>query len=251
MPSSMPDAESLGGSAVNLECSVISLHPPAIKAYLDSAILKKAQHINQLKVDLIQLRDFAIDKHGSIDSQPYGGGDGMVLRPEPLRDALQSVASHRKAYVVLTSPAGSRWSDAKAREWASMRADRHYVFVCGRFGGVDQRFIDPYVDEEVSIGDYVLSGGELATLVMLDCMVRFIPGVLGHAESATVDSFSSHLNSGLEFPLYTRPQIFEGEQVPSVLLSGDHEAIAKWREEKSQELTAARRPDLLISSKKS
>lgn len=234
---------------VCLECSVITLHPQTLQSYLDTAILKKAQQIDRLKVQLLPLRQFAVDKHGSIDGPPYGGGDGMVLRPEPLRDALQSVNTERKPYVVLTSPSGITWRDALAREWVREAPYRHYVFVCGRFGGVDQRFVDRYVDAEVSIGDYILSGGELASLVMLDSMTRFLPGVLGHSESAAVDSFSANLDGGLEFPLYTRPQTFEGDDVPPVLLSGDHDAIARWREQKARELTATRRPDLV--SKKS
>ena len=222
----------------------VTIHPEFVRAYFEFGVFKSAVQRGLLALDVVDLRDFAVDKHGSVDDDPYGGGDGMVLRPEPLADAVNAIRQQTpNAKVVLTSPAGRAWTSDQAESFAD--CDDSYIFICGRFAGIDQRFIDAYVDLEVSLGDYVISGGELASLVMGDAILRFIPGVLGHAESAKRDSFGSAFEGALEHPLYTRPAAFAGVEVPSVLRSGDHEAIAQWRRAQSLDRTQKRRPDLL------
>jgi tRNA (guanine37-N1)-methyltransferase len=192
----------------------------------------------------VVLRVFAVDLHGSVDDHPYGGGDGMVLRPEPLAAAVEAVTESegRAPTVILTSPAGTPWTHVEAERFAADAAP--LLFVAGRFGGVDQRFVDQFVHHEYSVGDVVLAGGELPALMMAESILRFLPGVLGHADSAALDSFSPALDGGLEHPLYTRPLEFRGARVPDVLLSGDHERIATWRRDAARSRTADRRPDL-------
>lgn len=218
----------------------ISIHPQFIYSYFQFGVLKSAQEKNLISIESINLRNYAIDKHGSIDSRPYGGGDGMVMRPEPLAAAVKTIEN---PYVILTSPRGKIWKQSEAKRL--LKIEKPLIFICGRFGGVDERFIEKYVDEEISLGDFILSGGELATLAIIDSMIRFIPEVLGHEESAQIDSFSEQLEGKLEFPLYSKPQTFEGSEVPEVLLSGNHKAIEEWRDAESQRITKKCRPDLL------
>lgn len=224
-----------------LRMAVLTIHPAFIAAYDKFGVLRAARERGLATVEALALRDFAVDKHGSVDDRPFGGGDGMVMRPEPLADALKSLGAKRR--VILTSPAGKPWTHAEAARLAAAGED--LAFVCGRFAGVDQRFIDNYVDEQFSCGDVVLSGGELPALMMIDAILRLIPGVLGHAESAVKDSFAAGFGGGLEHPLYTRPPVFEGAEVPEVLMSGDHEKIAAWRDSEARRRTAQLRPDLL------
>lgn len=210
-------------------------------------MLQAAKTKGLAHVSPIDLRDYAVDKHGSVDDSPYGGGDGMVLRPEPLAAAIDALAvGGIKPRVLLTTPAGKLWNHAQAVRFAA--SDEPLAIVSGRFGGVDQRFIDLYVDEEFSIGDVVLAGGELPALMMAESILRFVPGTLGHAESAALDSFGDALAGGLEHPLYTRPADFRGHGVPDVLLSGDHSRIAEWRRAAAIERTHARRPDLVTKT---
>lgn len=219
---------------------VLTVHPRFVDAYKSFGAVRAAQDKGVAELSAIDLRDYAVDKHGSIDDAPYGGGDGMVMRPEPLARAIDALPE--KPRVFLTSPAGRLWSQAEAGKAAS--DPRPLLIVAGRFAGVDQRFIDRYVEEEYSLGDYVLAGGELAALAMIDSTLRLLPGVLGHADSARLDSFAEGFQGGLEHPLYTRPPEFQGLAVPPVLLSGDHEKIARWRREESERRTMERRPDL-------
>lgn len=201
---------------------------------------RAAQDKGHAEIQSINLRDYAVDKHGSIDSKPYGGGDGMVLRPEPLAAAVHAIEN---PYVILTSPRGKVWQQSDAQRL--LKLDKPIVIVCGRFGGVDERFITNYVDEEISVGNFILSGGELAALVMMDSLLRLIPGVLGNEESSQIDSFSQNLKGQLEHPLYSKPALFENMEVPSVLLSGNHKEIDAWRKQESLKTTAKLRPDLL------
>jgi tRNA (guanine37-N1)-methyltransferase len=223
------------------QISFITIHPAMIEAYRQMAIFRRAEEKKLAEFKVISLRDFAVDKHGSIDDRPYGGGDGMVMRADCLAQAVESLPV--RPQVILPSPRGERWSDAVARQLVSL--DKPLCFVCGRFGGVDQRFIDRYVDQEISLGDFIVSGGELPALTMVDTLLRLIPGVLGHEDSAELDSFSPALEGGLEYPLYTKPRELWGMEVPEVLTSGDHQEIAKWRKKMSREITEKFRPDLL------
>lgn len=223
-----------------LDISIITIHPDFINAYKQFGVFKSAEKKGLAHIKAINLRDYATDKHGSIDAPPYGGGDGMVMRPEPLRDAIKDL---NNPHVIYTSPSGKKWTQKDALRL--LETDRPLVFISGRFGGIDQRFVDKYVHEEFSLGDFVLSGGELPSLTMVDSILRFIPNVLGNNESAKNDSFSTGCDNLLEAPLYTRPQEFEGESVPKVLTSGDHKKINEWRKQQSLEKTKKLRNDLL------
>jgi len=221
--------------------SIITILPHLVEAYKELGVFRAATEKGLATIAAINLRDFAMDKHGTVDGPPYGGGDGMVLRPEPISEALKSHSE--KAIVICPSPGGKLWSQREALYFAEQ--SRPISFVCGRFGGIDQRIIDTHVDYEFSLGDFILSGGELPALAMLDSILRFIPGVLGHSASAEQDSFGDVFEGGLEYPLYTRPEEFEGHKVPEVLLSGNHKKIAAWRAQKSKERTVKNRPDLI------
>ncbi|MFK7873993.1 MAG: tRNA (guanosine(37)-N1)-methyltransferase TrmD [Oligoflexales bacterium] len=223
-----------------MKISFVSIHPQFIEAYFGFGVMRTAVDSGIVELQAVNLRDFAVDRHGTIDDRPFGGGDGMVFKPEPLAAAMNVLKPDR---VVLLSPAGQLWSQKSAESMSSFEG--HVVFICGRFGGVDQRFIDKYVDLEVSIGDVILSGGELPALCLADSILRLLPGVLGHPESATYDSFSQAIDGCLESPMYTRPREFEGDAVPDVLLSGHDLKITEWRQEQSRLRTQKRRPDLL------
>jgi len=223
----------------------LTIHPSMIETYAALGVFGAATTKNLAAFRAVNLRDFAVDRHGTVDGHPYGGGEGMVLRCEPLRDALANLP---KGHVISLAPSGKRWTQTEAKKFASSHDP--LIFVCGRFAGVDQRFLDQYVDQEYSLGDFVISGGELAALTITDSIIRMIPGVLGNAESAHFDSFSDGLDGILEYPLYTRPQVFEGQKVPEVLLSGDHKVISEWRKKQSLEKTKKFRPDLLIPNEK-
>ncbi len=209
----------------------VTIHPQFIESYLKLGVLRAAQEKNILQCHVLNLRDFAVDKHGSIDDHPYGGGEGMVMRAEPLSSAVESIPLPRK--VILTSPLGVVW-DHKLAEDTSLKIqhewrDVNFVFICGRFSGMDQRFIDQFVDEEWSLGNFILSGGEIPALAMMDSLVRLIPGVLGNEQSSKLDSFSSAFQGKMEYPLYTRPEEFRGVKVPEELMSGNHRLIEEWR----------------------
>ncbi|MBI2017866.1 tRNA (guanosine(37)-N1)-methyltransferase TrmD [Candidatus Daviesbacteria bacterium] len=223
-----------------MKISIITLFPEVFEPIFNSSIIKAAQIKKKVSFELINLRDFGEGKHKVVDGRVYGGGVGMLLRADILSAALKkSKVKSQKSKVILTSASGTPYKQKDARRLSKLD---HLIIICGHYEGVDQRFIDKYVDEEISIGDYVLTGGEIPAMVIVDSVVRLINGVL--KDQATLDeSFSDpHL---LEHPQYTRPDIFEGDKVPKVLLSGNHAEIAKWRKEKSIEKTQAIRPNLI------
>ena len=225
-----------------MKVHLLTIFPELFGGPLATGPIRIAREKGLLDVAVHNLRDYATDKHCVVDDVPYGGGQGMVMKPEPLVAAIEHVAAADAPRRILLAAGGARFSHAKAAELA---AQPSLLLICGRYEGVDAR-IAPVVDEEISIGDYVLSGGELAALVVLDAVVRLLPGVLGNEASAADDSFSTGL---LEGPQYTRPAEFRGAPVPDVLLSGDHAAVARWRREESLRTTLARRPDLLETAR--
>ena len=219
---------------------IITLFPEMFGAFSDS-IIKRATDNGILKINFTQLRDFAFDKHRQVDDSPFGGGSGMVLKPEPMYRAVRHVLSTDKNLmrrIIITDPAGTTFNQAKAKELANFE---RLIFICGHYEGFDARIYD-LADEIISIGDYVLTGGEIPAMVIVDAVARMLPNVLGSAESAVTDSFFDGI---LSFPQYTRPRDFEGKLVPEVLLSGNHAEIKKWRMEQALKLTESRRPDLL------
>ncbi|MDB5552191.1 MAG: trmD [Rhizobium sp.] len=218
--------------------TVLTLYPEMFPGFLGESLSGKALARGDWQLDTVQIRDFATSKHRNVDDTPAGGGAGMVLRADVLAAAIDSVGADNRPRLLM-SPRGRPLDQARVRELA---ASDGIVIVCGRFEGVDQRVIDSRGLEEVSIGDYILSGGEPAAQILLDAIVRILPGVMGNPESGTHESFENGL---LEHPHYTRPQIFEGMEIPGVLTSGNHAAIEKWRREEAVKLTSDRRPDLL------
>ena len=222
-----------------LHFTVISIFPRMFDSPLSHTILKRAQEKKLIKIDLVNLRDHTSDRHRTTDDTPYGGGQGMVMKPEPLVSAIDRVQNDApRARVILLSPRGSVFNQATARR---LSREENLVLICGRYEGVDER-VSAFVDEEISIGDYPLSGGEPAAMVLMDAIARLVSGVLGNQNSAAEESFSVGL---LEYPQYTRPEVIRGLTVPPVLLSGDHEAIARWRDAEARELTRRTRPDLV------
>ena len=221
---------------------VLTLFPGLFGPFLSESILGTALRDGRLEVDVHDLRGWGIDRHRVVDDAPYGGGPGMVMKPEPLVEAIEALAGpkgpERQARVVLLTPQGRRLDQAGLEELG--RAER-LVLVCGRYEGVDQRVIELAVDAELSIGDYVLSGGEVPAMVLIEGVSRLLPGVLGNPESAWTESFRGGL---LEGPQYTRPASYRGRAVPEVLRSGDHGAVARWRREQARSITRHRRPDL-------
>lgn len=208
---------------------VITLFPEMFTGVFESSMMWKAQDNDIAQLSTINLRDYGLGPRKQVDDTPYGGGDGMLLKPEPLFAAVEAAkANDPDAKVVLMTPRGQRWKQALAQQWSE--SGHGYIFICGRYEGYDERIVS-LVDEQVSVGDYVLTGGELPAMTIIDSIVRLIPGVLGGAESAAIESFSD--GETLEFPQYTRPEEFRGMKVPEVLLSGHHGEIAKWRQENS------------------
>lgn len=223
------------------KASILTLYPDMFPGHLGQALAGRALERGDWSLDAVQIRDFALDKHRSVDDTPSGGGAGMVLRPDVLARAIDSIADDGRPRLLM-SPRGRPLTQQRVRELAEGEG---VVIVCGRFEGVDQRVIEARRLEEVSIGDYILSGGEPAALTLLDAVVRILPGVMGNQMSGVHESFEGGL---LEHPHYTRPQVFEGREIPDVLTSGNHAAIEKWRHEQALKLTAERRPDLLKES---
>ncbi len=223
-----------------MKFDILTLFPDLFHAFLHESILGRAVKRGLVDIKLTDIRSFARGPHRVTDDRPYGGGNGMVMKPGPVYRALQAVDRPKgKSLVVLLTPQGKTFEQSKA--WELSRLDQ-LILICGRYEGVDERIRKGLVDIELSIGDYVLSGGELGAMVVIDAVSRLLPGVLGGENSATDDSFEDGL---LEYPHYTRPQVFKGKNVPSVLLSGDHEKIRLWRRAESLKRTLERRPDLL------
>ncbi len=212
---------------------------PEMFAPLNESIIKRARDKGVLQINTINIRDYSRDKHLKCDDAPFGGGAGMIMTPQPVCDCIKSVDPDHEARRICLSPRGKLLTADIAKKLAG---NERLLLLCGHYEGIDQRIIDLCIDEELSIGDYVLTGGELPAMILTDVVARFVPGVLGCADSAEEESFSAGL---LEYPQYTRPQVYEGLQVPEVLLSGHHENIAKWRREQSLLITAKNRPDLL------
>ena len=219
--------------------TILTLYPDMFPGHLGHSLSAKALERGQWAIDTLQIRDFAEDKHRTVDDTPAGGGAGMVLRADILAKAIDHASNGDDRPRLLMSPRGKPLTQERVRDLA---AGPGAIIVCGRFEGVDQRVIDGRQLEEVSIGDYILSGGEPAALILLDAIVRILPGVMGNDLSGVHESFEGGL---LEHPHYTRPQVFEGQEIPAVLTSGHHGDIAKWREAEARRLTAERRPDLL------
>lgn len=219
---------------------VFTLFPEMFTAYLNESILKRAREAGLLEVSLHNIRDYTTDKHRTTDDEPYGGGGGMVMKPEPIFAAVEGVLGAQPSCpVILLTPQGRTFNHKVAQE---LSQHRHLALLCGRYEGVDERVRQHLVTDEISLGDFVLTGGELPALAVIDAVSRLIPGVLGDPEAASKDSHASGL---LEYPHYTRPPEFRGWDVPEVLRSGNHAEIEKWRREQSEERTKQRRPDLL------
>ncbi|MBD7983508.1 tRNA (guanosine(37)-N1)-methyltransferase TrmD [Sporosarcina sp. Sa2YVA2] len=224
-----------------MKIDVLSLFPEMFDGVLHSSIMKKAQENEAVSFSVTDFRDFSGNKHHKVDDYPYGGGAGMVLKAEPLFAAVESLTidESKKTRVILMCPQGERFTQQKAEE---LSAEEHLVFLCGHYEGYDERIREYLVTDELSLGDFVLTGGEIASMAIIDSVVRLLPNVLGNSDSPVHDSFSTGL---LEHPQYTRPADFRGMKVPDILLSGDHGKIEKWRQEQSLKRTFERRKDLL------
>ena len=223
-----------------MRISIVTIFPRLFSGVFDFGMIDQAGKKGLMETHLLDLRDFAEDRRGTVDDRPYGGGDGMVLKPDVVFEAVEKCQRDGpEGHVVLLSPQGKRFDQNKAKE-LSLRA--HLILICGRYEGVDQRVSDHLADEEISVGDFVLSGGEFAALLMVDAVCRLIPGVVGKGGSVLQESFMEGL---LDYPHYTRPAEFRGWKVPDILLSGDHAGIEQWRQREALGLTRRRRPDLL------
>lgn len=243
-----------------MKISIITLFPNMIDCFMNESIVKRAQEKKIVEINIINLRDFAVDDYGSVDDRPYGGGPGMILRVDVLYKAIQKVKNQRvhlrqgygaqekvkeadqKSKIVLTSAQGKTYNQQKAREYAELN---HLILIAGHYEGVDERILD-YVDEEISLGDFIMTGGEIVSCAIADSVVRLLKGTLKKADASRIESFSLvEGNTLLEYPQYTRPEIFMGKRVPDILLSGNHEKINLWRQKKSLTGTKKKRPDLL------
>jgi tRNA (guanine37-N1)-methyltransferase len=225
-----------------MKIEIVTLFPEICRAPLSESIMKRAQEKGILELHTRNLRDWTTEKHHVVDDAPFGGGQGMVMKPEPIFAAVEELKSrveNLKSKIILMSPAGRRLDQELAKQ---LSQEPHLIIICGHYEGVDHRVIEHLIDLEISIGDYVLTNGAIAAVVVVDAIVRLLPGTLGHEQSAADDSFSGGL---LEAPQYTRPAEFRGWKVPEVLLSGNHAEIAKWRKEQAMKRTRENRPDLL------
>ena len=232
-----------------LRIDVLTIFPSMFAAFLSESIVKRAREKGLLKVEVHNLRKWAHDVHRSVDDRPFGGGPGMVMKPEPIFEAVEEIKSkikNQKSKIILLTPQGKKLDQTLARRLARSRT-RHWILICGRYEGVDERVRRNLATDEISIGDYITTGGELPAMILIDVVTRFLPHALGDERSADSDSFTENL---LEYPQYTRPRNFRGTKVPEVLLSGDHDRIEKWRKKKSLLKTRRRRPDLLGELKK-
>ncbi|MCB2203805.1 tRNA (guanosine(37)-N1)-methyltransferase TrmD [bacterium] len=223
-----------------MRIDVITGHPSLFTGPLSESIVKRAQEGGYVQIELHDLRDFTHDKHRTIDDTPYGGGAGMILKPEPLFECIEMLQQQRSYdQVILTTPMGEVYDQNRCKR---LSMHENLIIICGHYKGIDQRVIDQLVTMELSIGDYVLTGGELAAAVIIDSVVRLIPGVIGDGESLLSDSF---MDGELDCPYYTRPPEYRGSRVPEDLLSGDHKRVEKWRRKEAARITRQRRPDLL------
>ena len=235
-----------------MRIDILTIFPRMFEAVLNESILKRAQKKGLLKIYVHNIRDYSLDKHKKIDDRPFGGGPGMVMRTEPIFRAIEQIKSKlsakggfahggktKKPKIILLSPQGEGLNQTLAKK---LSKNKHLILLCGHYEGIDERVKKRLVDSEISIGDYVLTGGELPAMVLIDAVARLIPGVLGRKESLTDETFQDNL---LEYPLYTRPAIFKGMKVPTVLLSGNHKKIKEWRRQQAIRLTKQRRPELL------
>ena len=225
-----------------MKIDILTLFPNSFVPLTES-IIGRAREKNKVEINLVDIREFSLDKHKKCDDYIFGGGDGLLMMPQPLFDAIESVKQDN-SYIIYLSPKGNTLTQNKVQE---LSTKEHLILICGHYEGIDQRVIDTFVDEEISIGDYVLTGGELPAMVLVDSVCRYLPEILGNENSALNETFTNNL---LEYPQYKRPQNFRGLTVPEVLLSGNHQEIAKWREQQSLELTKKRRPDLLKNKNK-
>ena len=221
---------------------ILTLFPEAINGVINTSILKRAIEANAITINVIDYREFSNKKNKRVDDYPYGGGAGMIIEPQPIVDAIASIKDNKKAHKIITSPVGRVFNQKVAQE---LSKEEHLIIVCGHYEGIDERIMN-YVDEAISIGDYILTGGEIAALAICDSVARLVPNVLGNDESSKDESFDDGL---LEYPQYTRPEVYDGHEVPSVLLSGNHEEIRKWRRFKALERTYHNRPDLIDENK--
>ena len=229
-----------------LKVNVLTIFPELFPGFLGSSLTGRALEEKKVELNAINIRDYALDKHKSVDDTPCGGGAGMIMRPDVLGRAID--ANHSKGRIIYMSPRGKSLTQAKAKE---LSKEEELTIICGRFEGIDERIIEAYNIEEISIGDYILTGGEQAALIMLDAVIRLLPGVLGNEASIEDESFENNL---LEYPQYTRPIEWEGRPVPEVLLSGHHKNIEEWRKQMAEATTKDKRPDLYkiyLESKKS
>ena len=220
-----------------MRIDIITIFPKMFAPVLDESIIKRAQKSGRVKITVHNLRDYSTDKHKKVDDRPFGGGPGMVMNPQPFFAAVKDVKGKTKAKVILLSPQGRLLNQRICRD---LSKEKRLILLCGHYEGIDER-VKKIVDAEISIGDYVLTGGELPAMVLVDSIVRLVSGVLGHQDSAKIETFEENL---LECPHYTRPAIFKGMKVPQVLLSGDHKAIEAWRKEQAVKITEKKRPDL-------
>ncbi len=222
-----------------MKFNILTIFPEIFNSYFSESIVGKAIDAKKIQVNIINIRDFAADKHKKVDDEPYGGGPGMLMKIKPIVKALKSIKDPGK--IILLSPQGKVLKQNEAKSFAIKK--QTLTFICGRYEGIDYRIID-YIDEEWSIGDFVLTGGELPAMVIIDSITRLIPGIINYASHAG-DSFEDNL---LKYPQYTRPEEFDGKKIPDVLLSGNHKAIREWRKEQSLKMTKEKRPDLLKNS---
>ncbi len=226
-----------------MKIDILSLFPEMFSA-LKASMLKRGQETGALEINIINIRDFSLDKHKKCDDYPFGGGVGLVMMAQPIVDAIKSIEGFEKAKKIYMSPRGSVLKQSKVKELSS---ENHLIILCGHYEGVDQRVIDKYIDEEISIGDFILTGGEIPAMALVDSVSRYVDGVLGNIDSTIDESFSSNL---LEYSQYTHPRVFEDIEVPEVLISGNHKKIEEWRKNNAHEITLARRPDLLEKNNK-
>ncbi|MCL2884877.1 MAG: tRNA (guanosine(37)-N1)-methyltransferase TrmD [Oscillospiraceae bacterium] len=224
-----------------MQIDVLTLFPDMCETVLGESILGRAQKKEILTVHCHQIRDYTFNKQRQVDDYPYGGGQGMIMNAQPIADCLRAVGGH--PHVIYMSPQGQTLTQEKAREFAQLP---HLAVLCGHYEGVDERVLEACVDEEISIGDYVVTGGELPALVLIDCVARLVPGVLSEEACFTDES---HYSGLLEYPQYTRPAVWEGRAVPDVLLNGHHAQIETWRKEQAQKRTEEKRPDMMKKSK--